>query len=84
MHGRYTIHGVEKLLRNLQGHKAPGPDGIKPRVMKRLSSQLAPILTMMCQKAYSVGDILTDWRKANVVPAYEKGTKQDPSNYRFH
>ena len=27
--------GIEKLLLNLQANKAPGPDGITPRILKR-------------------------------------------------
>ena len=78
---KFSVSGVKKLLRNLKNYKTPGPDGIKTHVMKSLSSQHAPTVTMIYQQAYAVGDIPTDWRKANVVPAYKKGSKHDPSNY---
>ena len=42
-----TENGVLKLLKDLNISKAAGPDGIRPRVLKELSSELAPILTLL-------------------------------------
>ena len=39
--------GVRKILLDLDPHKAPGPDGINPRVLKQLANEVAPILTMI-------------------------------------
>ena len=36
--------GVAKLLKNLNPHKATGPDSISSRFLKELSSELAPAL----------------------------------------
>ncbi|KAH3800380.1 hypothetical protein DPMN_154013 [Dreissena polymorpha] len=37
-----SINGIEKLLKNLNPHKAAGPDQIRPIVLKMLSKELAP------------------------------------------
>ena len=74
--------GVRKLISKLKEHKASGPDDISPRVLKELASSIAPILKLIFQKSYSTGQLPSDWKKANVVPAYKKGPKSDPANYR--
>ena len=39
-----TQKGVENLLLNLSPNKATGPDGLSPRLLKELASQIAPSL----------------------------------------
>ena len=76
------LKGILKLLSNLNPDKAPGPDGIKPIVLKELREELAPIIQLLFQKSISTGKIPTDWTKANVSPVFKKGSKSDPANYR--
>ena len=61
-----------KLLQNLDGHKAPGPDNIPARLLKDYAIQLAPMLTKIFQKSLSLGVVPTDWTMANVTPIYKK------------
>ena len=74
--------GVRRLVQGLKVHKAPGPDGISPLVMKELSGPVSTILTTIFNKSYETGEIPEDWKKANVTPVYKKGAKHDPNNYR--
>ena len=78
----FTVAGIEKLLKKLQEHKAPGPDKIAPRILKQLSSTIAPTLAVIFRKSYDTGEVPNEWRKANVVPVFKKGSKHDPGNYR--
>ena len=39
--------GVTTLLQNLNPHKACGPDGIRPRVLKELAREIAPALVAL-------------------------------------
>ena len=41
---KITVEGVQKMLDKPNIHKAAGPDGISSRVLKELSSVIAPIL----------------------------------------
>ena len=77
-----TVEGVTKLLGELNPHKAAGPDGISPRILKELANEVAPILTMIFQSSLETGVVPLDWRKANVTPVYKKGAHYDPANYR--
>ena len=77
------LKGILKLLSNLNPDKAPGPDGIKPIVLKELREELAPNIQLLFKKSISTGKIPTDWTKANVSPVFKKGSKSDPANYRL-
>ena len=74
--------GVEKLLKNLNPAKAPGPDGISARVLKELSHEIAPSLAMIFRQSYDTGKIPSGWKVAHVSPVYKKGEHYKPSNYR--
>jgi hypothetical protein len=81
-HIRVNIHGVHKLLRELDPHKAPGPDNIPPFILKEASEEIAPILTRLFQRSLDSGVVPEDWKQATIVPAYKKGDRQQASNYR--
>ena len=77
-----TEKGILKMLQRLKPHKAAGPDNITARILKELSSSLAPLLQIIFQRSYDTSTVPSDWKKANVVPIYKKGQKSDPANYR--
>ena len=62
--------------------KAAGPDGLRPRVLKELSSELVPILTLLFQASLNQQSLPDIWKHANVNPIYKEGDKTNPSNYR--
>ena len=70
-----TEKGVLKLLQALNISKAAGPDGIKPRVLKELSSELAPIFSLLFQASIHQQSLPDIWKHANVNPIYKKGDK---------
>ncbi|KAJ7428894.1 RNA-directed DNA polymerase from mobile element jockey-like protein [Willisornis vidua] len=59
-----------------------GPDGIHPRVMKKLAEELAKPLSIIYQQSWLSGEVPDDWKLANVMPIHKKGCKEDPGNYR--
>ena len=77
-----TCNGVRKLLESLNPYKAAGPDSIKPKILKELSSQIAPILTTIFKVSLDTSQIPQQWKTANVQPVYKKGNKHDAVNYR--
>ena len=74
--------GVEKLLTKLNPSKASGPDNVPCRILKELSSELAPILTAIFHQLLSTGELPREWTKANVTPVFKKGNKSLAENYR--
>lgn len=84
-----TIHdiditevGVLKLLQSLDPHKASGPDGISPRVLRELATELSPVLTLIFRSSLKNDAVPADWRTAFVTPAFKKGERSCPANYR--
>ena len=75
-------NGVMKLLQGLKSHKATGPDEISSRFLKVMASPITPALTLIYQASLEQGQILDDWKTANVSPFFKKGNKSKPSNYR--
>ena len=73
-----TAPGVEKLLQNIQPHKATGPDSIPARLLKERSAELAPALTYIYQTSLDAGTVPNDWKMAHVVPSLRKATRVVP------
>lgn len=76
------INGVIKLLRDLNPHKAAGPDSIPTYILKVAAEELAPVLSKIFQTSLDTGEIPADWREAHIVPLFKKGDKHLASNYR--
>ena len=73
---------VHKVLLNLNIHKAAGPDGIAPIVLKNCAASLSFPLKQLFYRSYSKGICPSSWRFANITPVPKKGSPSDPSNYR--
>jgi len=77
-----STKGIEKLLARLNPTKAAGPDGITPRVLKELATELSPILTTIYKSSLHTGQVPKDWKEALVTPVFKKGEHYKASNYR--
>ena len=73
---------VLDLLRKLDAYKSMGPDGLHPRVLRELADVVAKPLSIIFWQSWLTGDVLADWRLANVTPIFKKGRKDDPGSYR--
>ena len=74
-----TENGVLNLLQTLNISEAAGPDGIRRRVHNELSSELAPILSLLFQASLHKQSLPDIKKHACVNPFYKKGDKT--SNY---
>ena len=55
---------------------------LHPKLIKECSSEIYYPLVKIFTKSLNSGDILNDWRKANVTAVFKKGAKHCPLNYR--
>ena len=77
-----SLNGILKLLKDLNPHKAAGPDQLKPLVLQRLRTVIAPVLQVIYQKSLDTGRVPKDWSTAYVCPLFKKGDTGLASNYR--
>ena len=61
-----SIEGVEKLLDNINIHKAIGPDKIPNIILKTCSKEISPALANIFRQ--SLDTLPNDWRNANTSP----------------
>ena len=77
-----TEEDVLLLLLALRIDKSAGPDQIHPRVLKEIAHQIAKPLARIYQLSVSSGVVPCQWKLANVVPIFKKGSRSSPENYR--
>jgi hypothetical protein len=77
-----TENGVIKLLKDLNPHKASGPDQIPTRLLKLCASELAPAIVRVFQTSLDSGTVPSDWKEALITPLFKKGERNIASNYR--
>ena len=71
-----------KVLQNLPVNKAPGVDGLVPKVLAEVATSISSPLCTIFNRSMSEGTEPQDWKRANVVPIFKKGAKTEACNYR--
>ena len=79
---RVTPDAVMKKLKELDSSKAQGPDQIPPKVLKELSNELAAPLSKVFNMSLEKGQVPQDWKVAEVVAIFKKGSRSETGNYR--
>ena len=79
---KVSENGILKLLKDLNPHKAAGPDELKPLVLRELREVIVPMLVVIFQRSIETGWVAKGWNDANVCPLFKKGDKSIASNYR--
>ena len=76
------IQMVEKKLQELRSDKSPGADDMSPRLLKAIGDEIAIPVTILFKQSLAEGCVPLDWRAANVMPIFKKGSRNKPENYR--
>jgi len=71
--------GVTTLLQKLEVNKAPGPDKILSRFLKTFALCITPPLVLIFKASLHQSH---EWKHALIAPAFKKGDRKLPSNYR--
>ena len=74
-------NGVIKLLSGLNPSKANGPDLLPTCVLKEAATEVAPYLSFVFQQSINTGEVPPDWKHANVVTIFKKGSRSEAANY---
>ena len=73
---------VEKLLRNLNNYKSPGPDCLSPRILRQCAQVLSSPLALFLNTSFSQGQLSCIWKAAHITPVHKKGSKNLMEDYR--
>ena len=79
---QFDADTVMKKLKSLKPKKSPGPDELHPMVLQNTAEVVAEPLVRIFQESYSQGILPAEWKKANIIPSFKKGSKTDANNYR--
>jgi hypothetical protein len=63
---------VVKKLNALKISKSPGPDGLHPRVLKEVCSEISQPLSLIMNKSLKEGVLPQTWKDAHVSPILKK------------
>jgi len=64
---------VASLLSNLNPHKATGLNNIL--FLKETAHYISLLLTFICQSSITQEKLPSEWKYANVIPIYKKGSR---------
>ena len=53
-----------------------------PQVLKELAGLIVRPLSIIFDRSWWLGEVPKDWKKANAIPVFRKGKKEDPGNYK--
>ena len=70
------------IMKNLDGRKAMGPDAVSGQVLKECCKELLEPLYNIINCSINTGKVPREWKRADIVPIYKSGNKQEPLNYR--
>ena len=77
-----TRQEIMNLMKNLDVRKSHGPDKISNWILKECSEELVGVIMELVKCSLKEGKIPTDWKRADIVPIFKGGNKEDPNNYR--
>jgi len=72
---------LHKLL-SINVNKSVGPDEIHGKLLYEIRNEIVKPLTHLFKLSLCLGQVPQDWRDANVIPLYKKGSRHQASNYR--
>ena len=71
-----------KIIKNLDGNKAIGPDGVSGHIIKECREQLIEPIYDIIKCSIETGEVPTEWKRADIIPIHKGGKQDEPLNYR--
>ncbi len=69
---------VEGAIARLKCGKAAGMDGITAEMLKYGGDAVVEWMLLICERAWKIGEVPDDWKKAIIVPLYKgKGSRSE-------
>ena len=73
---------VVSKINNMKENKSPGVDGISPKLLKETVEQISTPLAHVFNMSLQEGIVPFEWKEANIIPLFKKGSRNKSVNYR--
>ena len=77
-----TPEVVGSKINNMKENKSPGVDGISPEILKETVEQISTPLVHVFNMSLQEGIVPLEWKEANIIPLFKKGSRNKSVNYR--
>ena len=79
-----TPEVVASKINNMKENKSqsPGVDGISPKILKEIVEQISTPLAQVFNMSLQEGIVPLEWKEANIIPLFKKGSRNKSVNYR--
>ena len=77
-----TPEVVANKINNMKENKSPGVDGIAPKILKETVEQMCTPLAHVFNMSLQEGIVPLEWKEANIIPLFKKGSRNKSVNYR--
>ena len=73
---------VAKKIKAMKDNKSPGVDGILPKLLMETVDQISIPLARVFNLSLKEGVVPFEWKEANIIPLFKKGSRNKSENYR--
>ena len=73
---------VAKKIKAMKDNKSPGVDGIPPKLLMETVEQISIPLARVFNLSLKDGVVPFEWKEANIIPLFKKGSRNKSENYR--
>ena len=73
---------VTKKIKAMKDNKSPGVDGIPPKLLMETVEQISIPLARVFNLSLKEGVVPFEWKEANIIPLFKKGSRNKSENYR--
>ena len=73
---------VASKINNMKENKSPGVDGLSPKILKETVEQISKPLAHVFNMSLQEGIVPVEWKVANIIPLFKKGSRNKSVNYR--
>ena len=73
---------VAKKIRDMKDNKSLGVDGIPPKLLLDIVEQIRVPLATVFNVSLEEGIVPLEWKEANIIPLFKKGSRNKSDNYR--
>ncbi len=82
--GYITEDKITSAIKSFKPNKSPGPDGVKPVMLRKLAGKSIKLLKTLFQVSVTLSYVPKAWREATValLPKPNKGQYDKPNSYR--